>query len=168
MAEYLSSLEEDNSKAQELAFMLQTMGNSMDSGMSQLVLRDIARLRKMPELAKKLEDFKPEPDPMQQKVQEMEIAKLQAELEEIQSRTAENYAEAELDKAKARQLSSQADKQDLDFIEQESGVTQERQKELYGEQARSNQELEVTKHQLKARDQAGENLKAYLEQKNVS
>ena len=164
----VSSLEEDSSKAQELAFMLQTMGNNMDPGMSQLVLRDIARLRKMPELAKKLEDFKPEPDPMQQKVQEMEIAKLQAEIEEIQSRTAENYAEAELDKAKARQLSSQADKQDLDFIEQESGVTQEREKELYGEQARSNQELEVTKHQLKARDQAGENLKAYLEQKNVS
>ena len=47
----ISTAEADNEKAQELAFMLQTMGNSLPLDMSKMVLSDIARLRKMPELA---------------------------------------------------------------------------------------------------------------------
>ena len=42
----ISTAEEDDNKAQELAFMLQTMGNSLDPSMSQMILADIARLRK--------------------------------------------------------------------------------------------------------------------------
>jgi hypothetical protein len=68
----IASAEMDNIKAQELAFMLQTMGNSMPPAMSQLVLADIARLRKMPDLAKQIEEYKPEPDPIAQKMQMLE------------------------------------------------------------------------------------------------
>jgi hypothetical protein len=65
----ISTAEADNQKAQELAFMLQTMGNSMPMDMSQMILADIARLRKMPDLAKKIETYQPQPDPMAQKMQ---------------------------------------------------------------------------------------------------
>jgi hypothetical protein len=165
----ISTLEEDNAKAQELAFMLQTIGNSdnVDPGLTMIILRDIARLRKMPELAHKIESYKPEPDPMQEQIQSLNIAKLQAEVEEIQSRTQENLANAEWDRAragsesaKARQSNSQADKTDLDFVEQESGVTQERQKELQGEQARGNMELERVKSGIKAEEEDAVNMSA--------
>ena len=77
----ISTAEEDNNKAQELSFMLQTMGNNMDPTMSQMILADIAKLRKMPDLAKKIEAYQPQPDPMAQKKMELEIQLLEAQLQ---------------------------------------------------------------------------------------
>jgi hypothetical protein len=59
----ISTAEEDNAKAQELSFMLQTVGPNAGWGVTSLILSDIARLRKMPDLAKKIADYQPEPDP---------------------------------------------------------------------------------------------------------
>lgn len=151
----ISTAEEDNQKAQELAFMLQTMGNSMDPTMSQMILSDIARLRKMPDLAKKIEDYQPQPDPIEQQRAQLELAKLQAEIAELQSRVVENQAQAQLDMAKAgseqvRAGNTQADTdlKNLDFVEQESGVKQERDLQRQGEQAKSNAKLEMVKASL--------------------
>lgn len=144
----ISTAEEDNMKAQELAFMLQTMGNNMDADMSKLILSDIARLRKMPELAKRIEEFKPQPDPVQQKLQGLEVAKLEAEIAELRGRTLEHQTGAALDQAKAHNLQSDTDLKNLDFVEQESGVKQERDLQKQGEQAKANAKLEVVKHAL--------------------
>ena len=173
----ISTAEEDNAKAQELAFMLQTLGPNAEWSMIKIVLIRIAKLRRMPELAKEIEDYAPEPDPMQQQVQQMEIAKLEAEIEEIKSRTVENYSEAELDMAKAetegakaRNTASLADKTDLEFLDQESGVTHARDKEKLGAQAAANEKLETHKanladqsKQLDAQDLA---IERYLDEKN--
>ncbi len=146
---HISTAETDNAKAGELAFMLQTMGNSMPMEMSQLVLEDIARLRKMPELAKKIQEFVPQPDPMQVRVQELEIKKLEAEIRKIDSETMENAAEAQLDVAKARESGSDADQKDLDFLEQESGVKHEREMQQDSAQATSNLTRDLVKDALK-------------------
>jgi len=145
----ISTAEEDNLKAQELSFMLQTMGNNLDFGMVKIILRDIARLRKMPELAHHIEGYEPEPDPLAQAIQEAELRKIEAEIVAIQARATEDFSDADLNQAKVRETMSKADKTDLDFVEQESGVTQERQKELQGEQARGNIALEREKARLK-------------------
>lgn len=162
----ISSAEEDNVKAQELAFMLQTMGNSMDANMTKLILRDIARLRKMPELAKEIEDYQPQPDPLQQQAQQLEIAKLQKEIELLDSEIAENYAEAAVDQAKARDTNSAADLKDLNYVEQESGVKQEREKELRTEQARGNIALEREKAVLANGQERTSELQAFLRGNN--
>lgn len=146
----ISSAEEDNVKAQELAFMLQTMGQTMDPGMTQLLLRDIARLRKMPELAHQIENYQPQPDPVAQKMQELEVAKLEAEIQKINSEAQENIAQANAHGAKAREANANADQSNLNFIEQESGVTQEREKELRSQQAMGNIALEREKASLAA------------------
>ena len=159
----ITTAEEDNAKAQELAFMLQTMGNNMDVEMSKMILSDIARLRKMPDLAKRIESFEPQPDPMQQKIQELEIAKLEAEIAKIQSETMGNQAGAQLDQAKARKESGDADKKSLDFVEQESGVQQERELEKLGEQARGNARLKVLDNRLKSDEKRKDALRSYLE-----
>jgi hypothetical protein len=173
----ISTAEEDNQKAQELAFMLQTLGPNDDPAVRRMIQADIARLRKMPDLAQKLENYKPEPDPMQQKLQElemakleMEIAKLRAEAQKIMTDAGLNQVKAVTEQAKAKQLNAAADKTNLDFIEQESGVTQERQKELHGEQARAQTQQALIEHGLNMkleREKMGTDLlKEYLKQRN--
>ena len=144
----ISTAEEDAAKIEKLAFTLQTMGPKMDFEASKIVMVHIARLQKMPELAHQLDNFKPEPDPFEEQMKQLELQKVQAEIAEIAARTQEHYANAQLDGAKAeetmskaRLMGSQKDKSDLDFLEQESGVTQERELQKQGEQARGNLEL---------------------------
>lgn len=147
----ISTAEEDEHKASELAFMLQTMGNTADPGLAKMILADIAKLRKMPDLAHRIMTFQPEPDPMQAKLQELELAKLDAELAELQAKTLKLRAEAGLADAKTTLTNAQADHIDLDFVEQESGVKQERELQKAGEQAKANGDLAVLQHYLDAR-----------------
>jgi hypothetical protein len=139
----ISTAEAENAKAEELAFMLQTMGNNMDPEMSKMILSDIARLRKMPDLAKRIEEFQPQPDPLAERMKEIEVAKAEKELDKMDSEIVENQAGAQLDAAKTREIEGKADLQDLDFVEQESGVKQERELEKQGAQARANMERDV-------------------------
>jgi hypothetical protein len=134
----ISTAEVEDQQAKDLAFMLQTMGPNMDFSMTQMILAEIARLKKMPELAQRIMQFKPEPDPMQQKLQELEIMKLQKEIEKIDSEIQKNLADAS-------KKASEKDKTDLDFVEQESGVTHARSLEQTQAQGRANQDLVVTK-----------------------
>lgn len=144
----VSTAEEDNQKATELAFMLQTGQQSMDPGEVRLLRAEIARLRKMPDLAKRIEEYQPQPDPLEVELKKLEIAEKQAEIIEKRARAMERQAQAQLDLAKARELNSSADLKDLDFVEQESGVKQERELQKHGEQARANMELEREKARL--------------------
>jgi len=125
----ISTAEADTEKAQELSFMLQTMGNNMPSEMSQMVLSDIAKLRKMPELAKKIADYQPQPDPMQQQKAQLELQLLQAQIANETAKAQENQVDVGLkqaktvtEKAKARGMDSKSDLDDLDFVNKESGV----------------------------------------------
>ena len=143
----ISTAEEDNRKAEELSFMLQTTGNNMDPLLHKMILSEIAKLRKMPALAERIIEFEPQPDPIAQAKAQLEIQLLQAQITKEQTAAEKNHAAAALDmarvgkessqaglnasktsteKAKVREITSNADKQDLDFIEQESGVKQER------------------------------------------
>lgn len=154
----ISTAEEDNNKAEQLAFMLQTMGPQEDPGMRKIILSDICRLRKMPDLAKRIEEYEPQPDPMQQKLQQLEMAKVEFEVAKLEAEAANVRAQAGLNAekintevSKQRQLEAQADQSDLDFVEQESGVKQERDLQKQGEQARANMALEVVKAKVKSK-----------------
>jgi hypothetical protein len=125
----ISTAESDNEKASELSFMLQTMGNNQDAEITRMLQADIARLRKMPDLAKRLEEYSPEPDPFRVKQQELEIALLEAKVFNEQAKGQENAVDVELKKAKtqteqskSRSLDSGSDKVDLDFLQEESGT----------------------------------------------
>jgi len=158
----ISTAEEDEKKASELAFMLQTLGPSEDPELRKIILTEISRLRKMPTLAHKIESFEPKPDPHQQAMQEMELEEMRAKIDEIKSRTAENHAEAELDKVKAGNTQSDTDRKDLDYVEQESGVTQQRDLQKQGEQAKAQGQTKVLEHNLKQSAEQNKELKKYL------
>lgn len=170
----ISTAEEDNAKAEELAFMLQTGASSADPGEVRMIRAEIARLRKMPDLAKKIENYQPPPpDPMQQQLQQLEMAKLEAEVALLQAKVANEQATAQLngtkigtEQAKAANLSSDTDIKNLDFVEQESGVKQERAKELHGEQARSQAQLKLLDRQFKTEDNKIDLMKEWIKSRN--
>lgn len=160
----ISSAEVDNAKAQELAFMLQTMGNNMDPILAGKILSEIARLRRMPALAKEIEEFRPEPDPLAIKEAELRIAIMEADLERKRIEPFSEQAKAQLDAArtqteasKMRKLDSEADRNSLDFVEQESGTKQMRDLEKQGAQARANMDLKVLEKQLDKNSEASQN-----------
>ena len=134
----ISTAEVDNQKSQDLGFMLQTLGPNMDPKVSMMILSEIARLKRMPDLAHTLANWQPQPDPFQQQMQELELQKLQAEVAEIQAKTMEAQA-------RARKASAEADAVDLDYVEQETGTKHARDVEKIRAQATGNQDLEVTK-----------------------
>jgi len=150
----ISTAEEDNNKAEQLAFILQTVGPNEDPGIRKIILSDICRLRKMPDLSEKIENYAPEPDPMAQQVQQLEMAKMQAEVELLKAEAMERQAAAMERQAKAVLLQGEADQGNLDFVEQESGVKQERDLQKGMAQAQGNIALEREKvqHQKEEKD----------------
>jgi len=160
----ISTAEEDNAKAQELAFMLQTGAASADPGEVRMIRAEIARLRKMPALAKRIEEYQPQPDPIAQQKAQLELLLLRAQIQRETAAAAVDQSEANLnaiksmteqadsiltmakvgtEKAKARSVMSEADKADLDYIEQESGVKQTRDLQKIHGQAESQTRMKV-------------------------
>jgi hypothetical protein len=127
----ISTASVDEQKSQDLGFMLQTMGPDMDASMSQLILSEIADLKRMPELAERIRTFQPQPDPLQVKMQELQIAELEAKIAEIQAKTLKIGAESE-----NIALDTQMDA---------DGTNHARNVETMGAQASGNRDLEVTK-----------------------
>ena len=137
-----------------------------------MILADIAKLRKMPDLAKRIESYQPQPDPLAQEKAQLEIELLKAQLATEQAKAASFQSQAQLDLAKAGtegvkqgNLQSDTDLKNLDFVEQESGVKQERAKELHGEQARSQVQLKLLDREFTKEDQKTDLLKEYLKNK---
>lgn len=143
----ISTAEEDANKAAELAFMLQTAGPNMDLDFSKIIWADIARLRKMPDLAARIEKYQPQPDPMAQARQQKEMqlidaqiakevalaAKHNADAQAAGGRGMKDAAQADLNTAKAGEAGSKAklhasmaDKQDLDYVQEADGTKHQR------------------------------------------
>lgn len=118
----VSTSEDNEAKAQKLSFLLQTLGPEMDQGMRNLVMSQIAKLQRMPDLAEQMENYEPQPDPFVEEMKKLEMEKLVSEIEERKSRTIENAAQTALAEAKTRDLSSGADGKDLDFTRKADGV----------------------------------------------
>jgi hypothetical protein len=149
----ISTAEEDAKKASELSFMLQTIGPNAPPDFTNMILIEFCRLHKMPELAHRIKTYQPQPDPIQEQIKQLEVQKLQAEIAEIQARTQKfgsgamlDQAKAQTEQATAQNISSDTDIKNLDFVEQESGVKQEREIQKVGEQARSQAHLREVDH----------------------
>lgn len=124
----VSTAEDNSAKSERLSFLLQTLGQGLDMPMRNLIMGQIAKLDKMPDLAKQISEYQPQPDPMAEEFRLWELRKLKAEVMERESRAQENQvdmraktARAVLDEAKAREVGSNADLKDLDFVHKAEG-----------------------------------------------
>ena len=148
----ITTAEEDESKAQQLAFMLQTASGE-DPSLRKMILSEIARLRKMPELAQKIIDFNPEPDEMQQQLQQLQMQKLEAEIQLLQAQAKEasaggdlKGAKIEVESSRSSMLQNKADRDTLNYVEQEGGITHNRKVELETIKRDANKELSDNAH----------------------
>lgn len=169
----ISTAEEDTNKAEQLGFLLQTLGPNADPELVKMILSDIAKLRKMPDLAHRIMTFQPQPDPLAQEKAQLEIELLKAQIAKENAQAMSYQSTANLHSAKAGtegakqgQIKSDTDLKNLDFVEQESGVKQERAKELHGEQARSQAQLKILDHQFEKEAQDRDLLKQYMLKKD--
>ena len=159
----ITSAEENLAKAESLAFMLQTLGNTVDQGMTQMILSELCDLRKMPELAERVRRFQPPPpDPMQEQMMQMQmqmmqaqIAKLEAEIQKVQAdaqlsgakaqsemveaqwKPQEVQGRAESEMAKAEYTRTMARKLDQEYMDSVAGIQHQRDMELMGAQAKA-------------------------------
>ena len=139
----VSTQEVNAEKSNNLTFMLQTMAQSLPFELTKILLAEQARLKDMPDLAKKINEFEPQPDPLVQKQKELELAKIQSEVNERNSRVYENQVDSRLkaakaayEEAKAREAHSKADINDLDFVRKQEGI--DHQEKVTEEAQRSN------------------------------
>lgn len=140
----VSTPEKDEDTASKLNMLLQTNAASMDPAEARIYRAKIAKLWKQPDLAKAIESYQPQPDPIQQELQllaleeaRLKLAMARKEIEEMDSRIVERVsrsAENEYDRtvkkakaeealAKAELLREQADVLAKDFVKDVSGQT---------------------------------------------
>lgn len=136
----VSTPEQDNTQAQDLGFMLQTIGPNMDFNMTKIILRKIALLKRMPDLAKAIEDYQPQPNPMQ----ELEQQKAQMEIQEIQARI-------DLVKAQTQKTAADAQATQVDTVKEANGTKHIEKMQSQQSQAEGNQDLQITKALLEKR-----------------
>lgn len=144
----ISTSEDNKATASELSFLLQTIGPSEDPNLRKMIIADICDLYKKPELAKSIREYVPQPDPLAQRLQELQIQMLEAQIEnerakggraEIDSRLKEAKTKTEL--AKAANIESNTDSTDLDYLQKFYGVNEK------AKQANA-LEMEATKHRF--------------------
>lgn len=137
----ISTASVDEQRAQDLGFILQTVGPDMDPNLRKMVLGKIANLKRMPDLAENILNYQPQPDPIEVKRRELEVAVLQSEIELAKAKTEEA-------RAKALQIIE-------DIKETSSGLRHKRDIEKMGAQARGNRDLEITKAMTKGETAPG-------------
>lgn len=140
----ISTTEIDEAKAQDLGFMLQTIGPDMDPRINTKILANIAKLKRMPDLANMLENWEPEPDPYQEAMKQAEVEKAQLE---------NRLLEAQIQQTSAGTMGKEVEftKGQIELEEAAQGVNHERDMERIQSQAEANQRLEITKALAKGR-----------------
>jgi hypothetical protein len=130
----LESAETRAAKSQSTGFVLQTMGPNMPQDQQQILLARYMKLVGEPDIAHAIEN--PEPDPVKQEeqrkaayIQDLQIAKLEAEIRNEDAKGKENQVDIQLKMAKTREINSQSDLKDLDYLTKEQGLDHNREVE---------------------------------------
>lgn len=147
----ISTAEEDEVKANRIEYMTQTLGNKIPFEMTKEMLEELFKIRKLPVLARKIKEYTPEPDPIEQQRVQLELAKLQAEIDKIKSEVLRNRSDAQKKQSDAGHKDALTDKENLNYIEQERGVSHARKTREIAAQAEANAGLEVVRDMLRNR-----------------
>lgn len=132
----VATAEDNAAKAQELSFLLQTIGPSEDPMVRRMLMAELLELMRMPEKAKQLREYEPQQDPLEEEFRQLELervrkenilldAKIQVELSKAQEAKYDmslKEAKAIVEASKSRKLDSESDLKDLEFMMRDEGV----------------------------------------------
>ena len=171
----VSTPAKDAETAQTLSFIMQTIGDTVDPAVKNMLLGDIVRLKGRPDVAKQIEEFEPKPSEEQVKMQQMQmqnvelenkflqmkIANLAKDMEDIDSKIAERDvktnlvlpADAELNRAKGDEhearsnyYSEMSDASAQKYLKEQTGMARREQIEDLVYNAEVKQEIEADKN----------------------
>lgn len=148
----IATPEENKAKADQLAFLMQTLGNNVDFNVTKLMMVEMAHLNRMPDLARAIEEYQPEPDPLAEEERTAAIEKVKAETQEILARAQEastkavlNDAKVTVEAARAESIQGDADIKSQEFVQNETGVKHGR--ELEKQRTQDEGKLRLSEHQ---------------------
>lgn len=138
----IATAEMDNAKAQDLGFMLQTIGPNLDPTLTTTILAEIAELKRMPALAEKLRRWQPQPDPAAEQMKQLQLQEQELKNQKLQS-------EVMLNQSKAQDIDTQSQINIMDAQQEFDGTKHQRDMEKQSAQAEANKSFEITKSLLK-------------------
>lgn len=156
----ISTAEDNAAKSQELSFLLQTLGPAEDPAIRREIMASIMDLMRMPEEAKKLRDYQPQVDPMEEEIKKLQFENLKLENEKLKADIADKYARAKengvdaqlkmnraaVEAAKARKLNSDTDLTDLEYLRRDEGFSHKEKLEIEAFKHRQSIETDIIKH----------------------
>lgn len=126
--------ESQNTKANDIGFMLQTIGPNMPPDILMKAMGKIADLKDIPDLAQDFKTWQPQPDPMEEQKKQLEVEKLQSEVA--------------LNNSRAQKEQANAEGQSIDNELTATGVKHEQEMERQQAQADGNMDLQIAKSML--------------------
>lgn len=126
--------ESQNAKAQDIGFMLQTIGPNMPPDILMKAMSKIADLKDIPDLAQDFKTWQPQPDPIEEEKKKLEVEKLRSEVE--------------LNSSRAEKESANAQGQQIDNELTANGTKHQQEMDKQQAQAEGNMDLEIAKSMM--------------------
>lgn len=126
--------ESQNSKANDIGFMLQTIGPNMPPDILMKAMGKIADLKDIPDLAHDFKSWQPQPDPIEEEKKQLENEKTKSEIA--------------LNNSRAQKESANAEGQEIDNELTVTGTKHQQELEKQQAQAEGNMDLEIAKNMM--------------------
>lgn len=110
---------------------------------------EICRLYGLDTMAMQLQDYEPQPDPIEQELRQLEIEERKAKIQKLYEEAEYFRKRAEFIDAQVEDVVADTDLKNLDFLEQQEGVKHARQKEIVEAQAKAQNEGKIASELLK-------------------
>jgi|GEM_PF-1393978 len=126
--------ESQNAKANDIGFMLQTIGPNMPPDILMKTMGKIADLKDIPDLAQQFKTWQPQPDPIEEEKKQLENEKTKSEIA--------------LNNSRAQKESANAEGQNIDNALTVTGTKHQQEMEKQQAQAEGNMDLEIAKNMM--------------------
>lgn len=126
--------ESQNAKANDIGFMLQTIGPNMPPDILMKAMGKIADLKDIPDLANDFKSWQPQPDPVEEEKKQLEVEKTKSEIA--------------LNNSRAQKESANAEGQSLDNTLTANGTKHAQEMEKQQAQADGNIDLAIAKSMM--------------------
>lgn len=146
----IKSNSESEGKAQQMTFMMQTLGNTVPWEITQMFLTEISRMYNLDSVTAMIQQYKPQPNEQEAELHQLEVQEKQAKIAKQEAERRYYDARSEYIQAQIGNTQSDTDLKNLEFMEQQEGVKHARQKEIVEAQARAQNEGKIDHENARA------------------
>ena len=145
----IKSTSESEGKAQQLTFIAQTLGSDADWGLRKIFIQEICRLYNLDSMLNAIQKYEPQPDPMAEQMQQLQMQELQAKIDKLTAEAEYFRARGDFVEAQVDDVQAATDQKSLDFLEQQDGTKHQRNMETIQAQAYAQNQGKVAQELIK-------------------